>query len=272
VQGGSGLGLSITKRFVELMQGDIEVESKPGEGTIFRVDLPLDSVSDAEESRLGEGIHGEVTGLVPGQPAYRILIVENQYENRVLLERLMTAVGLEFKAVENGQACIDVYESWRPDLIWMDRRMPVMNGIEATQHIRRLPGGSKVKIVAVTASVFREQEPEMLAAGMDDVIRKPYRSSEIYDCLARQLGLKFCNYTEAHPQAEAPCETLSREMFIDIPVRLRATLKESLFSLEDERIAEVISQIGEIDEKLGKRLSGLAENFEYPVILKALDE
>jgi CheY-like chemotaxis protein len=73
----------------------------------------------------------------------------------------------------------------------MDRRMPVMDGVEATRKIRTLPGGDEVKIVAVTASVFREQQQELFDAGIDDVLRKPYRFHEIYDCMARHLGLKY---------------------------------------------------------------------------------
>jgi CheY-like chemotaxis protein len=103
----------------------------------------------------------------------------------------MSDIGLETKVAENGARGLDIFKEWHPHLIWMDRRMPVMDGIEATQRIRELPDGREVKIVAVTASAFKEQQQEMFDAGMDDFVRKPYRFEEIYDCLSKQLGVRF---------------------------------------------------------------------------------
>ena len=130
-------------------------------------------------------------GLAPGQPDYRILIVEDQLENQLLLAKLMESIGFQVKVADNGQQGVDIFQSWHPHLIWMDRRMPVMDGLEATKIIRKLPGGKEVKIVAVTASAFEEQRTETLDAGMDEFIRKPYRANEIYECLSRQLGVKY---------------------------------------------------------------------------------
>ena len=106
---------------------------------------------------------GEVCGLAPGQPAFRILIAEDQRENQLLLMKLMADIGLNARLAENGKRCVELFQEWHPQLIWMDRRMPVMDGIEATRRIRQLPGGKDVKIVAVTASAFDEQRQE--AAG-----------------------------------------------------------------------------------------------------------
>ena len=190
-QKGTGLGLTITKQFVELMGGRIAVDSTPGKGSLFRVDVPIELADTADIPATKGEEAGEVAELAPGQPAYRILIAEDQPENALLLSRLMSAIGLEMKVAENGKQCVELFQDWHPDLIWMDRRMPIMDGVEATLRIRELSGGRQVKIVAVTASAFREQQQEMLAAGMDDFVSKPYRFGEIYDCLARQLGLKY---------------------------------------------------------------------------------
>ena len=234
-QKGTGLGLTITRQFVELMGGRISVESTVGKGALFRIDLPV------ELAELLEAERGQVVGLAPGQPGRRILIAEDQEDSALLLARQMSGLGLETRVAGNGEQCIRLLQDWRPDLIWMDRRMPVMDDIEATQRIRRLPGGREVKIVAVTASVFKEQQVEMLAAGMDDLVIKPYRFDEIYDCLARQLGLKYV-YRSGEPampppppggptveRVAAPPEALRRE---------RATA---------------------LDEDLGRALSRLAE-------------
>jgi CheY-like chemotaxis protein len=148
--------------------------------------------------------------------------------------------------------------------------MPVMDGIEATQRIRQLPDGYSVKIVAVTASAFKEQQQEMFDAGMDDFVRKPYRFEEIYDCLARQLGIKFIYQSDGEEQAAAAA--LTPAMLAVLPSSLRNELKEALENLDNERIAAVIRQAGKIDKVLGRTLTGLAEYFNYPAILDALND
>jgi PAS domain S-box-containing protein len=202
LQKGTGLGLAISRRYVELMGGTLTLESTLGVGSIFRIELPAEIADSSEIDDVVEGPHHEnVVGLQPGQPEYRILIAEDQRVNQVLLTKLMTDIGIEPKIAENGEECVQLFEEWRPHFIWMDRRMPVMDGIEATRRIRALPEGDAVKIVAVTASVFREQQQKLYDAGMDDVLRKPYRFYEIYDCLARHLELQ---YIYATPETAAP--------------------------------------------------------------------
>jgi CheY-like chemotaxis protein len=193
-KGGTGLGLSIVHRYVELMGGVISVQSTPGKGSLFKVDLPFELADTSEIEKL-RGAEQEVTGIHPDQPSYRMLIAEDQEDNRQLLSQILEKQGFQVRTVENGEACIELFKEWHPDLIWMDWYMPIMDGVEATRRIRVLPGGEEVKVVAVTASAFLEQEREARGMGMDDFIRKPYRSSEIYACLSRLLGFAFIHET-----------------------------------------------------------------------------
>jgi CheY-like chemotaxis protein len=268
---GTGLGLSIVQQFVKLMGGEIAVKSAPGKGSLFRVELPLESVDETEIVRLGGEIRGQVTGVAPGQPTYRILIAEDQRDNQLLLTKLMTDIGLEVRVADDGEECVELFKKWKPDLIWMDRRMPVMDGVEATRSIRHSRGGKKVKIVAVTASAFREQEEELLSAGMDDYVSKPYRFNEIYDCLRRQLGLKLL-YTEEQRIKDGTGATLTPQMLLGIGEELQTALRQALETLDSERIEEVVSQIAEEDRALARLIKGLADNYDYPTILQVLDE
>lgn len=268
---GTGLGLTITRQFVQMMGGRIGVESEPGRGSLFRVDVPVELAAPEEALPETAGDRrGEVAGLAPGQPAYRILIVEDQEENRLLLGRLMADIGLETRMAEDGEAGVKAFQDWRPDLIWMDRRMPAMDGIEACRRIRALPGGQAVRIVAVTASAFREQQQELFEAGMDDFVRKPYRFGEVYDCLARQLGLCFI-YREAvapsRPAPEPPVERLA-----GLPASLRQDLQAALESLDGERIEAAIGRIAEADAETAAALTRLAGEFDYQAILNGLAE
>ncbi len=267
---GTGLGLAITQQFVELMGGRIEVESEPGKGTLFRIDLPLEALDENEISHFESKLSGKVIGLAPGQPAYRILIAEDQRDNQLLLSRLMNELGLEIKVAENGKQCVDIFQQWQPNLIWMDRRMPVLDGGEATRRIRNLPGGDKVKIIAVTASVLSEQRQEMVSAGMDDFVNKPYRFEELYDCLARHLGLRY-RYADAvitsrHRTLLAP------EELAQVESELRHHLQHALESLDGERITEVVDQIAKSHSELGELLTHMVVEFDYPSILATLRE
>ncbi len=267
-QKGTGLGLTITRQFVELMGGTLAVESTPGQGSQFRVELPVE-LAEAPGAEPVE--YRQVIGLAPGQPAYRILIAEDQRENQILLSRLMEAIGLETRVANNGAQCLEIFRDWPADLIWMDRRMPVMDGVEAAQRIRQLPGGESVKIIAVTASAFREQQDEMLAAGMDEFVRKPYRASEIYECMARQLGLKFV-YGEEPDTAPTAIVMATAEQMAALPVALRQELAEALTVLDSERIAALLDQVQQLDSQLGGFLSRLAEGFDYPAMLNLLQK
>jgi PAS domain S-box-containing protein len=268
---GTGLGLSIVQQFVKLMGGEIAVESTPGKGSLFRVELPLESADETEITRLSGESRGEVTGVASGQPVFKILIAEDQRDNQLLLTKLMTDIGLEVKVANDGEECVELFKKWKPDLIWMDRRMPVMDGVEATRSIRHTRGGKIVKIIAVTASAFREQEEELRNAGMDDYVSKPYRFNEIYDCLTRQLGLQFI-YSEEQRIKGGAGATLTPEMLSGIGEELQIALRQSLETLDSERIGEVVSQIAEKDRALAQTLKGLTDNYDYPTILQVLDE
>ncbi|WP_241674620.1 response regulator [Candidatus Methylobacter oryzae] len=267
---GTGLGLTITRQFVRLMGGHISLESTLGKGSLFRIDLPLREVKENDLIKSKETSRGEVVSLAPGQPAYRVLIVEDQLENQLLLTQLMECIGISTKIAKNGKEGVELFQSWHPHLIWMDRRMPLMDGIQAAQAIRLLPEGKAVKIVAVTASAFMEQRDEMLQAGMDDFVRKPYRSSEIYECLSRQLGVTYIYDGVAEPQEQDM--PLTPEMLSALPDELRKDLLDALESLDSEDIDSIIQQIANYDQPLQKALTNLAESFDYSAILKALRE
>jgi signal transduction histidine kinase/DNA-binding NarL/FixJ family response regulator len=268
-QVGTGLGLAISHQFVQLMNGSIKVKSRLGKGSTFSLDLPVEIVDDtAIEKQQYPSEAVEVLGLAPGQPEYRILIVEDQRENQLLLTQLMEKIGFKVKIAENGALGVELFKSWHPHLIWMDQRMPVMDGMEATRSIRELPNGEAVIIIAVTASAFEEERNEILEGGLDDYVRKPYRIDELYSIMSKHLGVKYLYKKASVERSEE--EPLTPEMLQDLPETLRRDLTKALCLLEIERIEKILQQISTYDQVLQKKLSKLTANFDYPSILRCL--
>jgi CheY-like chemotaxis protein len=152
----------------------------------------------------------------------------------------------------------------------MDVRLPVIDGMEATRRIRVLEGGREVKIVAVTASAFASQRDQVIAAGFDDFLRKPYRPREIFDCMARHLGVRYV-YGEAPLEVEQDRVVAVRpEDLAAIPAALKDELEAAVISLDSARIALVVSRIAEQNTPLGRALKHLADKFAYSPILHAI--
>ena len=150
--------------------------------------------------------------------------------------------------------------------------MPVMDGVEATRHIRQLPHGHEVKIVAVTASALQVQRDELLAAGMDDFVRKPYRSNEIYDCMAKHLGVRYIYETTGNGSTGAAASApLTPDMLGRLPTATRQQLRQALESLDSNAIAAALQTVQQQDAALCRALSSLVDNFDYPTILNALN-
>lgn len=184
VKKGTGLGLSITRSFVELMGGTLSAKSELGRGALFRIELPVE-VAEADEILPVQKPHRQVIGLAQNQSQCRVLIMEDDEHNLLLLKTLLTQVGLSVQVARNGKEVVDIFLEWQPHLIFMDMGMPLMNGYEATKRIRKHRTGDKVKIIALTASVFKEQEENIFVADCDDILHKPYYSYEVFDAISQ---------------------------------------------------------------------------------------
>ena len=182
---------------------------------------------------------------------------------------MLETAGLEVRVAENGAAGVEAFESWRPQLIWMDWRMPVMDGLEATQRIRALAGGREVKIVVLSASVLEEEQAQVLAAGADDFLPKPIQFGEIFTCMTRHLGVRFV-FEEPPAVAAESTEQLDRAALAALSSALRTELAEVLVSLDASRIAGTIRRVAESDPTLGGVLERRARQLQYTVILQAL--
>jgi|GEM_PF-6323751 len=265
---GTGLGLTITKQFVNLIGGNITVESEPGKGSLFRVEIPVAPAEHIDAVRAVNS-NSRVIGLTPGQPHYGILIVEDQIDSAMMLQQMLESIGFHTRIAESGTVAVKDFEIWQPQLIFMDRRMPVMDGIEATQIIRSIDGGQEVKIVGLSALALTDERNEMLAAGMDDYICKPFKSKEIYECIALHLGLTYLYGGNEFVSDESDLE-LDPSMLQALPDDFRSELKNSLVCLDTGRIIENVNRIIETNPTLGSILMSYVDKLDYTRLLKML--
>jgi CheY-like chemotaxis protein/anti-sigma regulatory factor (Ser/Thr protein kinase) len=289
VRRGTGLGLSICKKYADFMSGTIELESEVGKGSLFRVRLPAE-IAEAADVKTPVDDKPRVIGLTSTQKTWRILVADDNRANLRLLQSLLEGVGFFVLLAKNGKEAVAAFKKDSPDLIWMDMRMPVMDGYEATRRIRkweaairgqktedrsqrtevreqreegeklgswegenksqippgrrpllplRLPareqslqlgeaGGRNPKskmegipIIAITASAFDEQRPEVLASGCDDMVIKPFRAHEIFEVMGRFLDLEYIYEPEGEAAPDRVLEAeLTTAMLADLPAEL----------------------------------------------------
>ena len=268
---GSGLGLAIIKSYLEMMAGRVSVESAPGRGSLFRVEVPV-ALANAPDATKDRPAGQNVLGLASGAPIWRIVVEDDNRDIGVQLSGLLGEKGFEGREVPNGEQAVALFQQWRPHLIWMDMRMPVVDGYEAVRRIRRLPDGDAVKMVAITASAFYEQRQQILAAGCDEVIYKPFRDDEILDTMARLLGVRY-RYEDPDADTEqTPAPALTREMLTDLPSELRQDLSEAALVLDMEAIANVIQRIRALAPETARCLQTLVQDFQLDRVRRLLNE
>ena len=175
-----------------------------------------------------------IIGIEPGQPHYRILIVEDVEENRLLLFKLLSPLGFEIRAVTNGKEAIDTWKVWQPHLIWMDILMPITDGYEATKQIRALPGGTDTVIIALTANAFSDAQKAALSVGCNDYLPKPYQEGRIFELMAKHLGLRYCYRQEtlAKKDSNSSKFILTSQSLTVMPKPWRSELHAAVLGME----------------------------------------
>ncbi len=273
-QEGTGLGLAISRQFVQLMGGDVTVSSKVGVGTIFKFDITTQVVDAADDE--SQQNKRRVIALEPNQPRYRILIVDDKPLNRQLLVQLLNPFGFELKEAINGQEAVNIWHEWEPHLIWMDMRMPVMDGYAATQQIKLTTKGQATAIIALTASVLEEERAVVLSAGCDDFMRKPFREQEIFAAMNKHIGVRYIYEEPIAKSAQTLSKTdikdvLAPEALASLPPELLANLASSAKSSDIGEVERLIQEVQAINTSIGDAFLLLANEFEYGKIASLIE-
>ncbi len=266
--GGTGLGLAISRQFVEAMGGQLTVTSQVGKGSIFRFTVLVEEAPPEPDKKTLET--RRVLGLAPGDVGLKVLVVDDQPDNRTVLRELLIPLGFDIREATNGSEALQEFARWEPKAVLMDMRMPVMDGYEATRQLRATEAGRTVLVVAVTASAFEYQEARVMAAGVDAYVRKPFRPEELFAALGEGLGLEY-EYGEAGPTDREPVggpTPVGAAPLVALPRALVRALRVAVEEGDGARLEELIIQARVLDSGTADKLAFAADEFDYTKLLR----
>ncbi|MDJ1176737.1 ATP-binding protein [Roseofilum capinflatum] len=271
-QQGTGLGLPISRQFVQLMGGDLTVTSEVDRGSTFTFSIEAKQVDPSEiESSVPTR---KIKGLAPGQERKRILAVDDRQESRMLLMQLLGNLGFDVEVASNGQEAIAIWKRWYPHLIVMDMQMPVMDGYEATRQIKSTTKGRSTIIFALTASAFEEERNLVLSAGCDEFLRKPFRENVLLEKIAHHLGIEYLyqeNETSSAPVDPGP--TLPLEDYLgQMGQEWIEDLYQTAIKGFDDEMVLLIDEIPESLSPLSQQLSEWAHNFRFDCVVSLIEK
>ncbi|MBI5251466.1 MAG: response regulator [Desulfomonile tiedjei] len=264
-QTGTGLGLAISREYVRLMGGEMGVSSQVGVRTIFRFHLPVQRGRPKDKAIRPEAVN--VVGLKSCGREYSLLVAEDESDSRYLLKQMLEKVGYTVREATNGAEALAAIQESRPHLVLMDGAMPVMDGLEATRRIKM--SFHNIPVIMVTASALEEDRGKMLAAGADDVIRKPYREYDLLGSIQAQLGVEYvCCEDSAIVGGEISLLSPSviPEALTALPADLIEEMREATINGYLDRLRYLLENVANYDGQLANGLRVLAERYEYDTL------
>jgi CheY-like chemotaxis protein len=218
-----------------------------------------------------------VEKLQQGQPQFRILVADDNIDNRQLLTKLLSSVGFEVKEAENGADAVRIHRQWQSHLIWMDIRMPKMDGFEATKKIRSIRNVVQPIIIALTSHAFERERELIMSSGFDDFVSKPFDENHLFLTISKHLNVRYCYSRTPSTEGEkvdpeVVHSTLNSDAFKSLPDDLLEKLKGAALGCDMELINQIIGEIERLDNTLSDRLKVLSRNYRYDILLESISD
>jgi signal transduction histidine kinase/CheY-like chemotaxis protein len=270
--GGTGLGLAIARKQLELMGSELKVESEPGKGSRFHFILTLPKGTDdieQKKDRFSKALY------LTEESHVKALVVDDIKENRDVLNRSLSALKAEVKQAVNGRECLEMIPEYLPDIIFMDLRMPVMNGEEAIKKIRKEFGNHQIKIVVITASALDQNFARYEKLGAQEFISKPFRIEQLVSCLDKLLGVNFVYEKDAPVEINAAIPAELDYSKIILPEDLYSQLKESVEMYNLTKLESIIKKLQGMDEnchQLAIQISENLKNYDMDNVLEIFEK
>ena len=272
---GTGLGVPLSQQYIRMMGGDLTVDSQVGHGTRFTFTIQAEHTPRFTRSSAQPAALGTVVGLAEDQPPCRILVAEDNPVNQLLLQNLLEPIGLEIRQVDNGEDAIAQWESWHPHLIWMDMRMPRLDGYETTRRIRdaeRDRNLAPTVIIALTATAFAESKAAILSAGCNDMVCKPFKTSELFDKMALYLDLHYRYETNASDvEPVLPGGQISIERLSEMPLTWLQAMQQAAAQCSDIEMLSLLDRVPPAQAALAEGLRELTNVYQFEKILDLLE-
>ncbi len=275
VQGGTGLGLVISQNYARLMAGDITVTSEVGKGSCFCLEIVLDEAEKAEIVT-GKLPQRKIIGLKPEAGSVRILIVDDNQENRQLLIEFLERTGLQTREAIDGKQAVVEFDAWKPHLVLMDLRMSNMDGYDASRQIKSTDLGKKVPVVAITASIVDIDQKKLDESGIEGFIRKPFKEQELFAVIEEKLGPIFIYQQAIAPElpviGSTESDVLTSESLAQIPADLIDQMRVATLNAHFDSLLELIGKVAQFAPHTATRLEALTNDFQYDALLKLFEE